>query len=83
LLGGVGRAGAGQIEIEARIREGKVDFGARARLEPFLGEAPIAVAAFAARKPGKLSVVVSASLLATFSSSPCLSWMSGPGIASA
>ena len=42
-------------------------------------------AEFAARKPGKLSVVGSASLLANFSlsSSPCLSLMSGPGIAPA
>ena len=85
LLAGVGRAGVGQIQIEAGIWGNEADFGARAGFEPILGEAADAGAAFAARKPGKLSVVGSASLLAnfSFSSSPCLSLMSGPGIAPA
>ena len=39
LLAGVGRARMRQIEIEAGIRGDKADFGARARFEPFLGEA--------------------------------------------
>ncbi len=44
---------------------------------------PTPALAFAARKPGKLSVVGSASLFKnlSFSSSPCLSLRSGPGIA--
>ena len=39
LLGGVGRAGVRQIKIEAGIWGDKADLGARARFEPFLGEA--------------------------------------------
>ena len=85
LLGGVGRAGVGQIEIEAGIR-GKRRISA---LAPGLSlswvRPPIPAAAFAARKPGKLSVVGSMSLLVNFSlsSSPWRSRISGPGIAPA
>jgi hypothetical protein len=44
-------------EIEPGIWGNNPDFGARAKLKSFSGEAPIPAAELAARKPGKLSVV--------------------------
>ena len=86
LLAGVGRAGMGQIEIEAGDRAGRS--GCR-RSPPARAAARSGRrsrrCALAARRPGKLSAVGSASLLTnlSFSSSPFLSRRSGPGVAPA
>ena len=42
LLGGVGRAGVGEIEVETGIGRNEAEFGARARREPRPGEAAVA-----------------------------------------
>jgi hypothetical protein len=71
-----------KVKIEARIWRDERDFGARAGLEPFLGEAAYSGSLFATRKPGKLSVLESRSSFESLNlnSLPCLRRMRGPGI---